>query len=257
MRLTVIRHMGGVAAIVGFLSLTSPASAQQNTLFGSNGALSGPNGFGNQWSSPSFRDRGAANGLTIQTSPYPNRLFDRQRGSAFGSSGLTRRAAGADAGIQIPGSVITERPQGLFCGAASGNGAASPFSSGTERSAVNRRVRQVELDDGTTTVESDETSELDGAPVNGNANPGRNSIPRGFRSAEESPSGGVVETNSTTRALSGNARLRGVTLTLIDGVWTLQGRVPSAETRRLAAMYASLQPGIGQVRNEITVGSAP
>jgi osmotically-inducible protein OsmY len=58
------------------------------------------------------------------------------------------------------------------------------------------------------------------------------------------------------RKLSRQEKFRDVTIGLEGGVWTLRGEVDSFEARDLAEAFASLEPGVGQVRNEIIVRGA-
>lgn len=60
-----------------------------------------------------------------------------------------------------------------------------------------------------------------------------------------------------SRPLSRQARFRDVSIGLEGGVWTLRGEVDSFEARDLAEAFAALEPGVGQVRNEIAVRGAP
>jgi hypothetical protein len=252
-------------ALAGIIALCSTAQAQQRSLFGNRGPLAGPDGFstGTLGISPSVQVRTGGAGVRYQTSNSlaPTGMFDRRGGLTFGPSGVAGTYTRSLQGNPVAGPSFN---RGI------------PPDEGWPGEGMGYSTEQwgpppgvVPLDQLPPDAFLPRMNSIDALPVEAPTEVGMEtsaSSPRPAVRPELRRVGVVGERPRRTmaqravlrqvRQLSKQPRFQNVVIGLEGGVWTLRGEVDSYEARDLAEAFATLEPGVGHVRNEIMVRGA-
>jgi len=234
----------GLVAVVGCIAFASSASdafAQQNSLFGASGVSGGASGVSS----------GAVGSTAFPTSKFPG------AGSVAGAGQLTGTGAGA-----LPGMGATGQQTGGLIGQSTGNligtgapaGMQQPGQTGQfgqmgnrqgqpNRNNANRRAGQ-------------NRNQGNQAGTAGAANQQKTTVRPQLLVAFDYPHPDA-EQNRTSIAtrfskLAGS-EFKGVQVETDGDVIVLRGEVDSARTGRMAAIFARMEPGVKNVRNELTV----
>lgn len=248
------------------LACGSSAQAQQRSLFGNRGPLAGPNGFatGSMGAPPAVQGRSVGTGIRYQTgnSFAPTGIFDRQGGSTFGPSGLSgnfsrslvgspeagpsfNRGLAEDTGLPRLGNGLPAEPTDV-------TGPSLPALTPTPSLPAVFPEVPVAAEGVTAPAASDQQASAPAAPRSV-----RPELRTTGQTKQTDRSGARSRSLARQmRKLSRQEKFRDVTIGLEGGVWTLRGEVDSFEARDLAEAFASLEPGVGQVRNEIIVRGA-
>lgn len=251
------------------LACGSSAQAQQRSLFGNRGPLAGPNGFatGSMGAPPAVQGRSVGTGIRYQTgnSFAPTGIFDRQGGSTFGPSGLSgnfsrslvgspeagpsfNRGLAEDVGVPRLGNGLPVESTGV-------TGPALPAVTPVPSLPAVFPENPIEIPIAPADATAPVAGEVESTPTAPRAVRPELRATGQVRQADRSRGRGRSAARQV-RKLSRQERFREVTIGLEEGVWTLRGEVDSFEARDLAEAFASLEPGVGQVRNEIIVRGA-
>lgn len=229
-----------LAACLCAVSAADASAQNSNSLFGSNGAMSGSNGF--------------SNGSTLSAGMGQSGMFGSSGMGTTGAGGLTGMT-GQTGGAQGGAQGTTGQRRTTFVGQANtnrfvGSAQASP-QQGAARFQGNRGAG------------GQGSFGQDGGfqNANGSGNNAGTAAQRIIRPQQRiafnyrQPTAERTSAALSTRfkKLSDRVDVQGVTVETAGSTVTLRGTVDSEDARRLAGMLVGLEPGVRTVNNQITV----
>lgn len=231
------RSLVAVVGCIAFTGVANDAFAQQNSLFGASGVSGGPGGVSS----------GAVGSTAFPTSKFPG------GGTAAGTGQLT--GTGAQQGMGATGQQggLIGQTAGPLIGTGAPAGMTQPGQNGQmgnrqgqpNRNNANRRTGQNRNQGG---------NQAGGAAA---ANQQKTTVRPQLVVAFDhpSPDAETMRTSITTRfsKLASKSQFKDVKVETDGDVVVLRGEVDSPRTSRLAAIHARMEPGVKNVRNELTV----
>jgi hypothetical protein len=238
---------------VAAMALASTAHAQQNSMFGGAGPTSGSSGFGTASTGASFGVGSSAGG--ISTSAFPGGQVGNSGSLQTGGLGM---GLGTPGGVQQPGQTQRTGMVGQQNTRFTGMAQAQQNQPG----ALNQMNRQGQnrANAGRRTGQNQNQANQANQQGAGNMNPQRTIRPQlivAFSAPRPTVQRSAVNLATRFDKLAGRAGFENVTVETEGGKLILRGQVNSAETSRVAAALARMEPGVRSVQNELKVKSAP
>src|SRR5262245_39742746 len=231
--------MIGVAACLTWIALSGEATAQNNTMFGGIGALSGASGFGNRTSQGIGTAFGSNSGTTggalgmpsnaMPTNGLPSNALPGMSGTGTtGTTGTTGQRAG-----------LVGQSNTRFTGLTATTGQQMGQNQGQNRNSRGRGGQnQNQNQAGANNQQQQRTI--------------RPQLVVGF--TPPTPTAETLAARLSTRMQKiQRGGFKGVTVEVDGRKVILRGEVNSDEDSRMAAMMARLEPGIRSVKNELVV----
>ena len=238
----------GLVVVVGciaFAGVTNDVMAQQSSMFGSSGATGGGLGSANT-------------GSTMQSSAFPTTAFPAGGGS------LQTAGLGSQQGGQQGGGGANGQQQGLLGNSATSligigqAGQSGQLVNGQNGQMTNRQGSQNRNNANRRTGQNrNQTNQAGGATGTQQKSTVRPQMVVAFDHPR--PSADQTQLAMTTRfgKLANNEQFKGIEVEADGDAVTLRGSVDSPRTSRLAAILAKMEPGVKNVRNELTVAEVP
>ena len=236
-----------VAGCVAFAGLTNDVMAQQSSMFGSSGGTGG--GLG-----------GAANtGSTMQSSMFPSSNFP-----AGGSSLQTAGLGSQNAFGQQGGGGANGQQQGLLGNSATSligigqAGQSGQLVNGQNGQMTNRQGSQNRNNANRRTGQNrNQMNQAGGAAGTQQKSSVRPQLLVAFDHPQSSPDETQLAITTRFGKLANNEQFQGIQVETDGDAVILRGAVDSPRTSRLAAILAKMEPGVKNVRNELTVAEVP